>query len=227
MSKRSLITSTIAATAAAAAITLSACSGSSSSPAHSSMSMSSGTSTSGAMNTMTSKVSATSTAAAGASATGSHNAADVAFATDMIPHHAQALEMANMALTKAKNPQVMQLAKTIESEQTPEITTMSGWLKGWNKPVPDTSMGGMHMGGASLPGMMSAADMAKLEKASGAAFDTLFLTQMIAHHTGAVSMANTELSAGQNSDAKKLAKTIIAGQGKEITQMKTLLPTIK
>lgn len=222
MSKRSPITSTLA--AAAAAITLSACS-SSSSPAHSSMS--GGTSMRAAMTSATSTVSASSTAQAGAAAAGPHNSVDVTFATDMILHHAQALEMAKMALTKAKSPQVMQLAKTIESEQTPEITTMTGWLKGWNKPVPDTSMGGMHMGGASMPGMMSDADMAKLGKASGAAFDKLFLTQMIAHHTGAVSMANTELGAGQNSAATTLAKAIIAGQGKEITQMKSLLPTIK
>lgn len=220
MNKRFLITSTLAATAAA--VTLSACS-SSSSPAHSSMS--GGTSTSGGMTSATSTVTVTSTA--GSAATGPHNSADVAFASGMISHHAQALEMAKMALTKADSPKVKQLAKTIEGEQTPEITTMSGWLPGWNRPVPDTSMGGMHMGGASMPGMMSTADMARLDKATGTAFDKLFLTQMIAHHTGAVSMATTELGAGQNSDARTLAKSIIAGQGKEISQMKSLLPTIK
>ncbi len=212
MSKRYLITGTIA--AAAAAVTLAACSSSGSPAAHSSTS--GGTSTSGSANVQ-----------AGAPATGPHNAADVSFATDMIPHHAQALEMAKMAPTQATSPQVKQLAQMIENEQTPEISAMSGWLKGWNKPVPDTSTGGMHMGGTGMPGMMSDADMAKLGSATGATFDKLFLTQMITHHTGALTMANTELSAGQNSDAKTLAKSIIAGQSKEITQMKTLLPTIR
>lgn len=167
-------------------------------------------------------MSSSSAAQGGAPASGPHNAADVSFTTDMIPHHAQALEMAKMALSKATNPQVKQLAQAIEGEQTPEITTMSGWLKGWNQPVPDTSMPGMNM-----PGMMSSADMAKLSGATGSAFDKLWLTQMITHHQGAVTMANTELNAGQNTDAKTLARSIIAGQSKEIMTMKALLPTIK
>lgn len=216
MSKRHQITGTIA--AAAAAITLSACSNSGSPDAHSPMS--------GQMS-MSGMAGGSATVPAGAPATGPHNAADVSFATDMIPHHAQALEMAKMALTKASSPQVKQLAQMIENEQTPEISAMSGWLKGWNKPVPDTSMSGMHMGSMDMPGMMTDADMAKLDSSTGAVFDKLFLTRMITHHTGALTMANTELSAGQNSDAKTLAKSIIAGQSKEITQMKTLLPAIK
>jgi uncharacterized protein (DUF305 family) len=216
MSKRYLITAAIA--AAAVAVTLSACSSSGSLPSHSSMSRST---------SMSGMASGSAAVQAGAPASGPHNAADVAFATDMIPHHAQALEMAKMALTKARSPKVKQLAQMIESEQTPEISTMSGWLKGWNKPVPDTSAGGMHMGGMSMPGMMSDADMAKLDSATGPAFDELFLTEMITHHTGALSMANTELSDGQNGDAKTLAKSIIAGQSKEITQMKVFQPTVK
>ena len=222
MSKRYLITATVAA-AAAAALTLSACSSSGTSPSHS---MSSGTSMSPGMS-MSGTSGRPATALTGAPATGPHNAADIAFATDMIPHHAQALEMAKMALATSSNPKVKQLARMIEGEQTPEITTMSGWLTGWNKPVPSTSMGGMNMGGTSMPGMMSDADMSKLNSSTGAAFDKLFLTQMITHHTGALTMADTELSNGQNVDAKTLARSIIAGQSKEITTMKTLLPTVK
>ncbi len=115
----------------------------------------------------------------------------------------------------------------IKNEQTPEISAMSGWLRGWNKPVPDTSMGGMNMGGMHMPGMMSDADMSKLDSSTGAVFDKLFLSQMITHHTGALTMANTEQSKGQNTTAKTLAKSIITGQSKEIAQMKVLLPTIK
>jgi uncharacterized protein (DUF305 family) len=139
--------------------------------------------------------------------------------------------MAKLALTKAASPKVRQLAQRIEHEQSPEITLMSGWLKGWNKPVPDTSMGGMdmggHSGGMSMPGMMSAADMTKLTAANGSGFDKLFLTQMITHHTGAITMADTELTHGQNSDAKTLARSIITGQSKEIAEMRALLTTIK
>lgn len=218
---KSAITRTLVVAATAVpAILLTACSFGDSNTG-SSPSMSGGMSMSGMSSGST-------TAQAGVPATGPHNTADVSFATDMIPHHAQALEMAKMALTKAINPQVKQLAQAIQGEQTPEISKMTGWLKGWNKPVPDTSMGGMHMGhGKNMPGMMSSADMAKLAAATGSAFDKLFLTQMITHHDGAVTMANTELGDGQNGDAKTLARSIIAGQSKEITQMKQLLPTIK
>ncbi|MGN6607392.1 MAG: DUF305 domain-containing protein [Jatrophihabitans sp.] len=216
--------------AAAAAITLSACSSSGSSHSSADSSgMPGGHSMSGM--SMSSMPTASGTAQAGAPATGPHNAGDVTFATDMIPHHAQALAMAKMALTKAASPKVKQLAQRIENEQSPEISLMSGWLKGWNKPVPDTTMGGMDMGSTSdsmtMPGMMSAADMAKLNSATGSTFDKLFLSQMITHHTGAITMANTELTRGQNGDAKTLAKSIIAGQSNEITEMKALLPTIK
>ena len=228
MSKRTLIAGTIVATAAA--LTLSACSSSGSSPSHSTMSGGATSMSGGAMSSgmsMSGAASATATVQAGAPATGPHNAADVAFATDMIPHHAQALAMARTALSRATNPTVKQLAQMIENEQTPEISAMSGWLKGWNEPVPSTSTGSMNMGGMSMPGMMSDADMTKLDSATGATFDKLFLTQMITHHTGALTMANTELSSGQNTDAKTLARSIIAGQSKEITEMKALLPTIK
>lgn len=216
MNKHYLITGTIA--AAAAALALSACSSSGSPSSQSSMPHDS---------SMSGRPAGSATVHAGAPASGPHNAADVAFATDMIPHHAQAVEMAKMALSKASNPKVKQLARVIDNAQAPEISAMSGWLTGWNKPLPDTSMGGMHMGGTSMPGMISDTEMAKLGAATGAAFDTLFLSQMVNHHTGALTMANTELADGQNSDVRTLAKSIIIGQSKEITQMKALLPTIK
>lgn len=215
----------VAVVTSAATITLAACS--SSGNTHSS-SPGGGSSMPGDMSSgMSMGATPSGSAPAGTPAAGPHNTADVTFATDMIPHHAQALEMAKLALAKAANPQVKQLAQAIEGAQTPEISTMAGWLKGWKQPVPDTSMGGMDMGGMSMPGMMSSADMAKLKAATGARFDRLWLTQMIAHHRGAVTMARTELNAGQNSDAKALARSIITGQTSEIATMTKLLPTIK
>jgi uncharacterized protein (DUF305 family) len=165
----------------------------------------------------------------GPAATGPHNQADVDFATAMIPHHGQAVTMADLALSKATNSQVKQLATSIKKAQNPEIVAMSGWLADWKQPVPDPtstagSMPGMNMG--SGQGMMSAEDMTKLDNASGAAFDKLWLQMMISHHQGAVDMAKTEQAKGQNPDAKKLAGSIITSQTSEIITMKTLLTSL-
>ena len=155
------------------------------------------------------------------------NAADVTFAQSMIPHHKQAIEMARMAKTKASSAQVKDLAAKIEGAQGPEITTMTGWLKDWGKKVPADSMSGMEgmdgMGSGSMPGMMSDADMKKLESASGANFDSMFLTMMISHHTGAIDMAKTEQQDGKNADAVALAKKVEADQAAEIDDMKSML----
>ena len=72
----------------------------------------------------------------GASSSAAHNAADVAFATDMIPHHAQAVEMADLALAVAADPEVKALAQAIKGAQDPEIKTMTGWFTGWKAPGP-------------------------------------------------------------------------------------------
>lgn len=154
------------------------------------------------------------------------NDADVTFATGMIPHHRQAVEMAKLAGTRAKSPQVKALAMQIMNAQDPEIRTMSNWLTTWGKPVPSdhSSMSGMDMSSSgSMPGMMSGADMDKLKKATGADFDQMFLTMMIAHHQGAIEMANTEKSSGMNADAIALAQQIEEAQTTEITTMQGLL----
>jgi len=79
--------------------------------------------------------SSTTAASAGKPASGPHSDADVAFATGMVPHHAQAVQMADMALGQATKPEIKTLATEIKASQTPEIQTMSGWLVGWGKPV--------------------------------------------------------------------------------------------
>lgn len=152
-----------------------------------------------------------------------HNAVDVTFATDMIPHHRQAVEMADLAATRAENPEVLQLAEEIAGAQEPEIETMSGWLEEWGEPLPD-DMGGMDMGG--MPGMMSEERMQGLEEANGLAFDAMFLQMMIEHHKGAIEMSRTELTDGQNPEAKKLAQAIIDAQQAEITEMQQLLTSV-
>jgi uncharacterized protein (DUF305 family) len=160
-----------------------------------------------------------------------HNQADITFAQGMIPHHAQAIAMSKMAAQRAVSPQVKDLAVRIQAEQQPEIDQLSGFLRAWNAPVPSTNgpMGGMGQGDmmgqmhGAMPGMMSGTQMQQFGQASGAAFDRMFLQMMIAHHQGAIAMAKTELSNGQNPDARQLAQRIIDAQQREITEMQNLL----
>ncbi|MEV8566364.1 DUF305 domain-containing protein [Streptomyces sp. NPDC051322] len=157
---------------------------------------------------------------------GAHNAQDVAFAQGMIPHHRQAVVMADLAPSRAKSQAVTDLAATIKKAQDPEITTMSGWLKTWGRNVPTgdmPSMSGMAHSGGGMDGMMPEADMTKLEKLSGPAFDTAFLQMMIGHHQGAVDMAKTEQSKGAYGPAETLAKSIIMSQSAEIARMNKML----
>jgi uncharacterized protein (DUF305 family) len=146
-----------------------------------------------------------------------HNDADVEFATGMIPHHQQAIEMATMALEKATNAQVKQLATAIKAAQDPEIKQMSGWLTSWGQPVPTPGMA------HSMPGMMTEEEMTGLGKATGAAFDRMWVQMMIKHHQGAVAMAKTEQTSGQSTTAIALAKQIETGQTAEIATMQKLL----
>ncbi len=146
------------------------------------------------------------------------------FATDMIPHHRQAVDMAAMAATKASDPGVKAIAAKIRAGQEPEIATMAGWLTAWGEPVP--SPGAMHhdmgdMGG--MPGMLTDTELRQLGAASGAAFDKLFLTLMIKHHEGAVETATTAQAQGESPAVKQLAGAVVASQTAEIAEMKALL----
>lgn len=171
----------------------------------------------------------------GSSSTGSSsdaaefNDADVAFAQGMIPHHEQAVEMADLALKSASSEEVKGLAEQIEAEQDPEIKTMKGFLDDWGRQGSGDSGDREGMDGSSdsdmtgITGMMSDQDMADLGAASGAAFDKMFLEMMIEHHTSAITMAETEQADGKNADAKDLAGQIIKAQKAEITEMEALL----
>jgi uncharacterized protein (DUF305 family) len=205
----------LAALTVAGVLTLAACGGSDNSM--------NGMSSMGSSSTSTSTPTASSSSS---DAMSDFNDADVTFATEMIPHHRQAVEMAKLADTRAKSTEVKDLAMQIMNAQDPEIQTMSGWLTDWGKPVPSdsSSMSGMDMGGASsMPGMMSSDDMDKLMKATGAEFDQMFLTMMISHHEGAIEMAKTEEANGMNAEATGLAARIEEAQNEEITTMQGLL----
>ena len=150
-----------------------------------------------------------------------YNADDVAFATNMIPHHQQAVALSAMVPDRSANAELIALAKQISAAQQPEIEIMKVFLVQWNE-NPDTNSG--HAGhGSPMAGMVDAATMTKLESLNGAEFDKLWLESMISHHQGAIEMANAEIANGDNVDAKTLAKNIVATQGTEIGQMKQML----
>lgn len=157
------------------------------------------------------------------------NGTDVGFAQGMIPHHAQAVEMADMAIATSTNAEVLKLANQIKSAQNPEIQTMTGWLQSWGQKVPATGSmsGGGHdmtdMSGMMMDGMMTDADMKRLESSSGTAFDRLWIELMIQHHEGAVRMAEDEMQGGKNPEVKALAQSIITSQKAEIASMNALL----
>lgn len=149
----------------------------------------------------------------------SFNSADSMFAMMMIPHHQQAVEMSDMILGKSDVDQrVLDLAQQIKDAQAPEIELMQSWLDEWGM----SEAGDMEHG----DGMMSEDDMAALEAANGAEAARLFLQQMIAHHQGAIEMAQSELEDGINPDALELAQTIVDAQTAEITTMQDLLTQI-
>jgi uncharacterized protein (DUF305 family) len=150
-----------------------------------------------------------------------YNADDVAFATDMIPHHQQAVELSAMVPDRSTNAELIALAQQVSAEQQPEINVMKVFLVQWNE-NPDTSSG--HEGhGNTMAGMVDEATMTKLKSLTGAEFDKLWLESMISHHQGAIEMAKAEIANGDNVDAKALAKNIVTTQEAEIGQMKQML----
>ncbi len=155
------------------------------------------------------------------------DAADVAFAQLMIPHHQQAIEMADLALKYAKSPQVKELATQIKGAQDPEIEMMSQWLQDWGAPMTMPSsnddMGDMDMGGMGTAGMMSGEEMQALGDARGATFDQMWLQMMIAHHEGAVAMAQQVLETTNAPEVTALAQDVVQAQQGEIDAMQELL----
>ena len=153
-----------------------------------------------------------------------HNTADVTFVQGMIPHHEQAVQMAQLAAPRAAEPKVQALAAQIKAAQGPEITTLKGWLTSWGEPTAAPGTSG-HTGHGT-GGMMSEADMATLAGLSGQAFDREFLTRMTEHHRGAIEMARAEQTEGRYGPAKQLAADIVRSQSAEIAQMAGLLKRV-
>lgn len=161
-----------------------------------------------------------------------YTAADIQFMSGMISHHAQAIAMAKLAPTHNAGDAVKRLAARIINAQTDEINVMQTWLRDRRQPVPEANPAGMKMmmGGMEhtmlMPGMLTEAQMKQLEAARGGEFDYLFLTLMIQHHRGAVTMVE-ELFAKRNSALNELvfkfANDVHVDQTTEIARMTQML----
>ncbi|GAA4713810.1 Uncharacterized conserved protein, DUF305 family [Promicromonospora umidemergens] len=154
--------------------------------------------------------------------------ADAAFLSDMILHHGQATEMAGLVRERSESEQVTKFAARIDVVQDSEIDLMSGWLEENDYPVPLDVEGGDGSGPRApehghdpddMPGMLTDAEMASLEKASGAEFDRLFLEGMIKHHEGALTMCEEVAGSGSEERVIELATNIAADQMAEIDRM--------
>ncbi|TFB15205.1 DUF305 domain-containing protein [Microbacterium sp. 3H14] len=151
------------------------------------------------------------------------NDADVMFASMMVVHHEQAIEMSDLVLdAEGVDPAVTDLAERIKAAQGPEIDQLQGWLGEWGIRSDDRDMSGMDHG----DGMMSEDDLAQLRAADGLEASRLFLEQMIVHHEGAVEMAQVQVEDGNDPEAIALAEAIIEAQTDEIQEMNDLLAAL-
>jgi uncharacterized protein (DUF305 family) len=162
------------------------------------------------------------------------NEADAHFMSGMIGHHAQALVMAGWAPTHAESPAVKTLAERIIAGQKDEIALFERWLGDRGLPLPsagapmDHSMPGMDHS-AMMPGMLTPEQMAQLEAARGTEFDRLFLSFMIQHHRGALTMVDQlfgSQGAGQDEPVFRIASDVYADQSTEIERMQKMLTAL-
>jgi len=162
-----------------------------------------------------------------------YNAADVAFMTGMIAHHAQAVMIAGWAPSHGASESVQALCARIVVGQQDEIALMQRWLKARGQPVPDPNSPHSMMPGMDhtmmMPGMLNADQLATLDQARGTAWDRLFLTDMIQHHMGAITMVNALFEtqgATQDETSFRLASDVYADQTTEIARMQKMLAAL-
>ena len=160
-----------------------------------------------------------------ASASSAHNEDDVLFAQMMIPHHQQAVELADMVPERSTNPDVLALAARIAAAQQPEIDTMKAQLKQWGVNPSEMQHETGHAG-MTMQGMVDDTTMLNLRGLKGQDFDILWLTSMIGHHQGAIAMAKIEAEAGKSPEMTALARSIITAQQAEIDQMTKMLQNL-
>ncbi|MET0414504.1 MAG: DUF305 domain-containing protein [Actinoplanes sp.] len=143
---------------------------------------------------------------------------DVTFVQMMIVHHAQAVEMADLAPQRAGSATLRALAARISAAQKPEMAYLRGWL---SQRQQSENAGHDH---STMPGMQSAADMAALAAARGSDFDRRFVTMMVAHHKGAIQMAGDVVQGGSDEQLREMAGEMSIEQGSEINRLQALAP---
>lgn len=151
------------------------------------------------------------------------NDADVKFVQDMIVHHQSALWMTELAPERASSRDVKELADRIHDVQGLEIDAMNRWLSEHTVPTVNPSVPSHGHAGSSMPGMPTQDQLTQLENARSADFDKLFLQLMIAHHQGAITMANDVRSAGIDTRVQEIADDIVVEQTDEIRRMQKWL----
>ena len=165
--------------------------------------------------------------------------ADIRFMSGMIGHHTQAIRMARWAPTHGASAAVVRLSERIVNAQTDEITLMQQWLRDRRQPVPapDTAHAMAHAGMSHagmthaplMPGMLTDDQLARLDAARGQEFDRLFLTFMIQHHNGALTMVQQLFGshgAAQEDTIFKFASDVSADQSTEVARMQTMLAAL-
>ncbi|WP_168211457.1 DUF305 domain-containing protein [Actinosynnema sp. ALI-1.44] len=151
--------------------------------------------------------------------------ADIAFSQDMIVHHQQAVDMAELVRGRA-SPQVAAIAAGIAAAQRKEIGLFQGWLSLWNAPMVATGEGHAGHSGAPMPGLASIPDLHRLEDATGDDLDIWFLQLMVRHHQGGVRMADAAARTAHRQQVRDVAKVVAADQQREIATMTGLLTSL-
>jgi uncharacterized protein (DUF305 family) len=153
-------------------------------------------------------------------ASGDLSGDDVMFLQMMIPHHQQAIDISDLALTKSADSELLALAKNIRDEQAAEIVKMKAWLDAAGA---DLEMD--HSASHSMSGMLSDAELAALDKASGKSFDVLWLKAMTGHHTGAIDMA-AMIENAKSAEIKSFGEGIVASQSAQNKAMAAMIKRI-
>lgn len=143
--------------------------------------------------------------------------ADIMFLQMMIPHHQQAVDISDLALTKSSDAELLALAKAIRDAQASEIITMKAWLKN-----ADADLEMDHSMGHDMGGMLSDSELAALKNATGKSFDVLWLKGMTGHHDGALHMT-IMIEDATNLEIKSFGQAIVSSQSAQITQMAAML----
>ncbi len=142
---------------------------------------------------------------------------DIMFLQMMIPHHQQAIDMSDLALTKSTDSELLALAKDIRDGQGAEIVKMEAWLAGAN-----AGMDPGHSMGDSMGGMLSDSEFVALKTATGKSFDLLWLKGMTGHHDGAIDMA-AMIEDAENAEIKSFGQAIVTAQSAQNKQMAAMI----